>query len=108
MLGTTVGQGNDLLGCIEADGPDVVFTVTAAQTGVLTLSLFSAAELQLYVQTDCGDAATEIAYTDVGGLNDFEVLSFPVGAGQTVFVSFDGHLERVRDSSSGHQTLTPR
>lgn len=100
VLGSTVGQGNDLAGnCVEAAGPDVVYTVTAAQTGTLELTLFSAAELQLYVRTTCDDGATELACVDKNDINAFEIASVPVTAGDTVFVIVDGHFGEESDFS---------
>ena len=99
-LGTTVDQGNDLAGnCVDAAGPDVVYTVTAAETGTLDLTLFSAAELHLYVRTACDDGATEVACVDKGGINAFEVASISVTQGQTVFVIVDGHGGEQSDFS---------
>jgi hypothetical protein len=100
VLATTVGQGNDMAGnCVDGTGPDVVYTVTSAHTGVLDLTLFSAAELHLHVRTVCTDSASEVACVDKGGVNAFEMVSVAVTQGQIVYVVVDGHGGEESDFS---------
>ncbi len=70
---------------------EAIFSYMPAQTGTLTLTLQSAADLGLYVRSTCDDDKTELACIDsqIGGTD--EVLDVPVtqGVGITIFV--DGY-----------------
>ena len=69
----------------------MVYEVTAAMTGMLDLTLQSAADMGLFVRTSCADSLSEAACVDnqLGGTP--EMLSVPVTAGQTVYVVVDGY-----------------
>jgi hypothetical protein len=89
---TTIGAGNDLdAECTGGEGPDLVYRMTVAETGVLDVSMWSVAEMILYVWTDCADPTTEIACTDVAGVDATEYLAIPVTQGDTVYIVVDGH-----------------
>jgi hypothetical protein len=92
VVSTTVGQGNDMpTSCYDAAGPDVVYTVTAAITGTMQLTLYSQAELFFYARTDCLDGSADLFCVDDNGTNAFEVATLPVTSGQTIYVIVDGH-----------------
>jgi len=116
FTGTTVGGGLHAAACASA-APDRVYAVTAASTGFVTASLTRAGTSfasVLYARTACDDLATGILCADnkdpagVTPLFGGEALSFPVAAGQTVFVFVDGaaagdagNYELVLDLSAG-------
>jgi hypothetical protein len=69
--------------------PDAVYELTAAVTGVLDLTLNSAADLGVYVRTACGDVASELGCADLDPT--MESLTVPVKAGDKVFIFVDGY-----------------
>jgi hypothetical protein len=72
-------------------GAEVAFQVTAARSGTMTLVLTSNADLGVYVQTACGNNATELGCADINfGAGAVETLQVPVTAGQVLFVFVDG------------------
>ena len=93
--GYTVGHANVLhASCVAESGPELVYAVTATQTGALDVSLLeeSGAPLSISVRTDCASDDSEIACSDayLPGTGDQKYLSVPITAGQTVFVVVDG------------------
>jgi hypothetical protein len=92
VVATTVGQGDDVTaGCYDASGPDVAYSVVAAITGTMQLTLYSQAELFIYARTDCFDEATQLFCVDDNGTNAIEVATLSVTSGQVVYVVVDGH-----------------
>jgi hypothetical protein len=66
----------------------VVYAVTVTTSGMLDLTLDSAADLGLYVRTACDIPESYCVDDQVGG--DSEFLSVPVTAGDVVYVFVDG------------------
>jgi hypothetical protein len=96
--GTTILEG----GCQTGGAAERVYTFTSATSGFLSITLASMADLGFYVQTTCGDAATEVTCEDAfaGGTN--EVGQVPVTAGVPVTIVVDGYT----DMDAGPFTLT--
>ncbi len=75
-----------------ASGPEVVYHVTAAQTGTLDVALVSSANLGISVRTICDVAASELVCSEKNvGPNASEILGVPVTAGQSLAVIVDGY-----------------
>lgn len=98
FTGTTVGGGAFSGTCASA-GPSRVYAVTPSAEGFLTASLTrsgTAYPSVLYARTDCANAGTQLLCADskdpAGAvqLNGGEVISFPVSAGQVIYVFVDG------------------
>ncbi|HXJ36774.1 MAG TPA: hypothetical protein VMS22_22285, partial [Candidatus Eisenbacteria bacterium] len=89
--GTGIDHGPGV-GCMQnAQAPDLVYVVTPATDGTLTLSLTSDWDGGIYVRTTCDDPQTELACEDVLGENATEVLQLPVTGGTTYYVYVDGY-----------------
>lgn len=93
--GDTTGAANLLdesCGSFSGTGPELVYTLTAANDGTLAMSLATTnADLGISVRTDCGSPGSELVCADaVLGGTDEEVL-VPVTAGQELFVIVDGY-----------------
>jgi cysteine-rich repeat protein len=73
-------------------GPNVVYQVTAAVTGVLAIDLESGTDLDVSARTTCAQASTELACINhfVGG-TFAQHLVVPCTAGQVFFVVVGGH-----------------
>lgn len=90
--GSTAGQPDVMTSsCQNGLAPEVVYEVTAAQTGILDITLDGAADLGVYVLTTCGDNNTELGCADVGFGGETEQLSVPVNQGDVVYVIVDGY-----------------
>lgn len=98
--GSTVGQADNETGsCQEGGASEVVYELTAAATGTLHVTLSSSADLGVYVQTTCGDEASEIGCVDDTAFSD-EELFVPVTQGQTLYVIVDGYTSGEASSFS--------
>lgn len=90
--------------CSAESGSDVVYTVTATQTGMLDVTLIEdgTADFTVSVRTDCASDASEIAcvanYTS--GLDLSKKLSIPITAGDIV------HILVEADGASAEGTYT--
>jgi hypothetical protein len=92
QTGDTTGQPSNVdSNCQNSGSSEVVYQVTAAQTGILEITLDSATDLGIYVQTDCGDVASEVSCVDDNAGGDQEFLAVPVTQGDVVFVFVDGY-----------------
>jgi cysteine-rich repeat protein len=67
-----------------ASGPEVIYQLIAAKTGVLDLKLTTASSLNVSVRTACDDPSTEL------GCKAGKRLRLPVTAGTPLFVVVDG------------------
>jgi hypothetical protein len=76
--------------CVTGGAPEAYFSITAAATGMLDLTLESDVDLGLYVRASCKDADTEVDCADGGKAGEVETLSVPVTAGETVWAVVDG------------------
>lgn len=65
-------------------GPEVIYAVTATQTGVLDVTLSSAQLLTLSVRTDCAEVSSEQA------CGFAQLSSVPVSPGQSLFIVVEG------------------
>lgn len=95
--GTTIGRPDELsASCSRSGGAEVVYELTAAQTGILDVILRSSeSDLSVSLRTDCASDGSEAACVDreknPGPVEeDRQLLSAPVTAGQTVFVVVEG------------------
>ena len=68
------------------NGPERVYELVAAHTGVLDLELDATADLRLEVRTACGDPASAIGCKDTAVGGQPETLTVPVVQGQSYFV----------------------
>jgi hypothetical protein len=99
QIGTTVGADNASSGIdcgafTAGGGPELIYEVTPAITGVLNLGLTiedPMVDLGLYVESTCGDPASVLACMDNGGNGTSEVLQVPVTAGVPLYVYVDGY-----------------
>ncbi len=101
--GDTTNGSNLLTGsCTGGGATEVVYSFTPASDGALTLTLASATDQGVYVQTTCGDAGTEIGCVDavLGGTD--EVLTLFVTGGVPLTIVVDGFTP----AESGPYTLT--
>jgi cysteine-rich repeat protein len=87
VAGSTAGHADTYASCSVAGG-EVVYEVQAAQTGMLDVTVTSAADLGVAVLTGC--LSGELGCVDQQGAGGDESLSVPVTAGQTVYVLVDG------------------
>lgn len=87
VAGSTAGHADTYASCSLAGG-EVVYEVQVAQSGMLDVTVTSAADLGVAVLTSC--LAGELGCADQQGAGGDESLSVPVTAGQTVFVMVDG------------------
>lgn len=94
--GTLAGAGNDIDpgggGCAPGGGNDVVYSFTPAASGVYTIGVTptNAADLSLYIVTDCANpAGTCVAGANVGGFNRGESLTPNLTAGTRYFIVVD-------------------
>jgi hypothetical protein len=84
-------QLNPISGPPGGGGGDVVYRVVSNQSGILDLSLTSpAADLGLFVQTACGNLASEIGCSDIFLAGGTETLQVDILAGQPLFVFVGG------------------
>ncbi|MBW2459144.1 MAG: pre-peptidase C-terminal domain-containing protein [Deltaproteobacteria bacterium] len=93
VTGDTTGHANDEQGsCGESgSGGEVVYQVTAAQTGMIDVRLRSDADLMVSLRTTCGEPSTELSCANhVATADGLEVLSAPVAAGDSLFVVVEG------------------
>ncbi len=95
ISGYTVGHAAVLpSSCVAESGPELVYALTATQTGALDVSLVedSGAPLSISVRTDCASDDAEIACSDayLPGTGNQKYLTVPITQGQTVFVVVDG------------------
>ena len=68
----------------QSTGPEVVYEITAANTGVLEVTLDSTTPLLVSVRTGCGSAGTELACRGAG------TVKVSSTAGQKYYVAVDG------------------
>lgn len=91
FTGDTLGHASLLQSSCGGDGPELVYQVTPANTGVLELRLTSQVDLGMSVRTACGQAASEIGcvpgFIAAGATVPLKV---PVTAGTPVFVVVEG------------------
>ena len=92
--GSTVSQGNatDPSCVISGSGPEMVYQVTVASTGLLDVTLETYSCLVVSARTDCANPATELDCA-VGAIPDEAsdpTISVPVTAGDTIYVVVDG------------------
>ena len=101
--GNTIGGTNAFdASCTGVGAPERIYTYLPSQNGMLTLTLNSAADLGLYVRSDCADEATEIDCVDAEFGGTPETLQVPVTANVPVTIFVDGYVA----SESGPYTLT--
>ncbi|ACY13585.1 DUF4215 domain-containing protein [Haliangium ochraceum] len=83
-----VGDG----ACLAAGGTDAVFAVTPRYGDLLEIVLSSEADLGVYVQTSCGDEATQLRCVDqTSEPNAVEKLTLTdVSVGETLYVVVSG------------------
>jgi len=109
--------------CKGAAGPERIYAVTAKSAGFLTARLSAAGthfNSVLYAATTCDDGpggmleCADRRALDGSAVPGGEVLSFPVGAGETRFILVDGAAEEdsgdyelVLDLSDGDDCDTP-
>lgn len=92
VTGDTRGRQHTAEGsCLIGAGPEVIYQVTPALTGMLDLTLESAEDLGLYARSACDDAAAELGCADLEVQGGTENLRVPVTAGQPVWVFVDGY-----------------
>lgn len=93
--GDTMGHANHAdptTECAGAGAPDLVYRFTAGQTGILTARLTAALDLRLYVETECGEAASQLACAKAAatsGVFDSKV-EMQVDVGQELYFVVDG------------------
>lgn len=101
VSGSTVGHSRSLDSLCrwsgQESGPDLVYRVTAAHTGLLRVELESSAELSVGLRSDCDGADSELRCA-LGGLP----VELPVTAGDELFVHVDG----VAAAAAGSFRLT--
>ncbi len=107
--GYTAGHANALhASCTAESGPELVFVVTAAQTGVLDVTLVEdgGAPFSVSVRSSCGADASEIACSAayLPGTGDQKKVTVPVVAGQSLFIVVDGDGA----SAAGSFTIFPQ
>lgn len=94
--GSTIGHASEIASsCLPpgaTSGPEVVYRVKAAVTGVLAATVSSTgADFSLSVRKDCADASTEIACRDLSaGAGATESVRVPVTRGDELFLVVDG------------------
>lgn len=94
--GNTSGHASEIASsCLPAgatSGPEVVFRVKAAVTGVLEAAVSSVgADFSLSVRKDCTDAASELVCRDLSAaVGATETVRAPVTRGEEVFLVVDG------------------
>ena len=80
--------------CSPAEGPELVFEVTAIDASDLIVSVQSwgGPDFTVSVRTSCGDQASEIHCQNAVGPGDFNAEQFKItmAAGQTYFIIVDG------------------
>ena len=87
------GQMSRLQGSCGGNGPEQVLEFVAPAAGrwfFTTARPDTTVDTVLYVQTECGQAASEIACNDDGGADFHSELSLDLQADQRVFVVLDG------------------
>jgi cysteine-rich repeat protein len=91
--GSNIASGSCQISVPGSDGlgSEDIFSVTAANTGEIAFTLTSDADLGVYAQSTCGDAASEIGCADnFFGAGAVETLRVAVTAGQTFTLFVDG------------------
>jgi hypothetical protein len=90
--GTTVGRANNYSGTCSANtAPDVVYAITAARSGTVTVdTVGSAFDTTLYVGNVCG-GSTLGCNDDTAGLGLQSRVAFAAVAGTTYYVIVDGY-----------------
>lgn len=80
-------------GDCDWDANEIVYRVTPPETGKLVVALAPSAtfDAALYIRTNCGSAASQIACSDVPGESELELITQPVSAGVTYYVFVDGY-----------------
>ncbi|MFO0613598.1 MAG: hypothetical protein U0414_13460 [Polyangiaceae bacterium] len=106
-IGTTVGGSSNFSGsCTGLSTAEKVYVYNPTQSGVLALTLSSAADLGLHARSTCDVKTTEVGCADKVTQGVAEHLSLPVAPGHplTIFVDGkDGHT----GSFSLQSVLTP-
>jgi cysteine-rich repeat protein len=97
IMGFTTGHANKLHASCSASGgtksgPEIVYAIIAAQTGVLDLAMQSSVDMGISVRTQCAQA-DELGCADDDGPGATERLVVPVTQGQEVFVIVQGHAQ---------------
>ncbi len=93
VTGSTLGHANKLdSSCASpmGSGPEVVYSFTAAHTGVLDLRLVSNDDLTISIRPACEQPAELGCSDNALGPDAVERLKVPVTQGQTVFVIVEG------------------
>lgn len=95
LMGFTTGHANQLdATCTSSggtkSGPEIVYEVTAAVTGVIEIALESPVDMGVSVRAQCAQAA-ELGCADHDGPGAVERLKLPITAGDKVFVVVQGH-----------------
>jgi cysteine-rich repeat protein len=78
---------------INGSGPEVVYKVTAAQSGMLDVRLESTAILGVSVRPSCASAAGELGCNGIPSPDGAVKLSVPITQGESVLVAVDGFGE---------------
>lgn len=90
--------------CEQGGAGERAYRFVAGQTGILHVELEADADMGLYVRTDCGLLASEIACADNKPAGAKETLDVDVQEGQEVFIFVDGYV----DGEAGPYTITAR
>ena len=97
LTGSTSGPTDALTGSCgdpTLGAPEVVFAVTAPQTGLMIASTANAGtdfDTVVYVLGTCGDTGTELACDDDGGGQGPSIVTWEATAGETYYVVVDGY-----------------
>jgi cysteine-rich repeat protein len=74
----------------KGSGPEVIYKITAAQSGMLDVRLASTAALGVSVRPSCASAAGELGCNGIPSPDGAVKLSVPISQGQSVLVAVDG------------------
>lgn len=95
--GDTTGHANELHSSCSAlngtaSGPELVYQITAAFTGVLDLQLVTDVDLGVSVRTACAQQGAEIGCSDrVSGPQSVERLKLAVSKDEVLFIAVQGY-----------------
>lgn len=87
---TTVGKPALFESTCGSSGNEVLYTYTAAATGIVRFRLENASDHVLHFRTTCADGSTEITCVDDSGLED-ELVDLPLTQGQTITILVDAY-----------------
>jgi cysteine-rich repeat protein len=92
ILDTTTGHASDLVGsCVGTGSEDLVYAVTASETGTMLVRLTSAGwDAGVYVRSSCATSGSEIGCSNVPRAGAEEALNVTVLRGATYYVVVDG------------------